>query len=81
MIEPEIAFADINDDINLGEDFLKYLINYALDKCQEDLNFLNERALKEEEQLPKEKRNELSLIERMEMSLITHLKESPIQRQ
>lgn len=67
MVEPEIAFADINDDIDLGEDFLKYLINYALDKCQEDLNFLNERALKEEEQLPKEKRNELSLIERMEM--------------
>ena len=67
MVEPEIAFADINDDIDLGEDFLKYLINYALDKCQEDLKFLNERALKEEEQLPKEKRNELSLIERMEM--------------
>lgn len=67
MVEPEIAFADINDDIDLGEDFLKYLINYALDKCQEDLKFLNERALKEEEQLPKEKRNELSLIERMKM--------------
>ena len=67
MVEPEIAFADINDDIDLGEDFLKYLINYALDKCQEDLKFLNERALKEEEQLPKEKRNELSLINRMEM--------------
>jgi asparaginyl-tRNA synthetase len=67
MVEPEIAFADINDDIDLGEDFLKYLINYALDKCQEDLKFLNERALKEEEQLPEEKRNELSLIERMEM--------------
>jgi len=67
MVEPEIAFADINDDIDLGEDFLKYLINYALDKCQEDLKFLNERALKEEEQLPKEKRNELSLIDRMEM--------------
>jgi asparaginyl-tRNA synthetase len=67
MVEPEIAFADINDDIDLGEDFLKYVINYALDNCQEDLKFLNERALKEEEQLPKEKRNELSLIERMKM--------------
>ena len=67
MVEPEIAFADINDDIDLGEDFLKYLINYALDKCQEDLKFLNDRALKEEEQLPKEKRNELSLLERMIM--------------
>ena len=67
MVEPEIAFADINDDIDLGEDFLKYVVNYALDNCQEDLKFLNERALKEEEQLPKEKRNELSLIERMKM--------------
>ena len=67
MVEPEIAFADINDDIDLGEDFLKYLINYALETCQEDLKFLNERAVKEEEQLPKEKRNEHSLLERMKM--------------
>jgi asparaginyl-tRNA synthetase len=67
MIEPEIAFADINDDINLGEDFLKYLINYALKTCKEDLQFLNDRALKEESQLPKDKRNEMSLIDRMEM--------------
>ena len=39
MIEPEIAFADIKDDIDLGEDFLKYLINYALTTCKEDLQF------------------------------------------
>ena len=67
MIEPEIAFADIKDDIDLGEDFLKYLINYALNKCKEDLQFLNDRAIKEESQLPKDKRNELSLLERMDM--------------
>jgi len=67
MIEPEIAFADIKDDIDLGEDFLKYLINYALTTCKEDLQFLNDRAIKEESQLPKEKRNELSLLERMNM--------------
>ena len=71
MIEPEIAFADINDDINLGEDFLKYLINYALKTCKEDLQFLNDRALKEESQLPKEKRNEFSLLERIDM-VINH---------
>jgi asparaginyl-tRNA synthetase len=67
MVEPEIAFADINDDIDLGEDFLKYLINYALTHCKEDLKFLNDRETKEESQLPKEKRNELSLLERMKM--------------
>ena len=67
MVEPEIAFADINDDINLGEEFLKYLINYALTNCKEDLQFLNDRANKEESQLPKDKRNELSLLERMNM--------------
>ena len=67
MIEPEIAFADIKDDIDLGEDFLKYLINYALATCKEDLQFLNDRAIREESQLPKDKRNELSLLERMNM--------------
>jgi len=65
MVEPEITFADINDDIDLGEDFLKYLIDYALNNCEEDLNFLNQREKKEEQQLPKEKRNELSLLERI----------------
>ena len=67
MIEPETAFADINQDINLGEDFLKYLINYGLEHCQEDLQFLSDRGVKEESQLPKDKRNELSLMERMQM--------------
>ena len=67
MIEPETAFADINQNINLGEDFLKYLINYGLEHCQEDLQFLSDRGVKEESQLPKDKRNELSLMERMQM--------------
>ena len=71
MIEPEIAFADIKDDIDLGEDFLKYLINYALTNCKDDLQFLNDRAIKEESQLPKDKRNELSLLERMDM-VVSH---------
>ena len=67
MVEPEIAFADINDDIDLGEDFLQYLISYALTHCKEDLQFLNDRATKEESHLTKEKRNEFSLLERMKM--------------
>ena len=42
MIEPEVAFADNNDNMDLAEDFLKYLIRYALDNCKEDLEFLNQ---------------------------------------
>jgi asparaginyl-tRNA synthetase len=41
MIEPEVAFYDINDNMDLAEDFLKYLINYALENCTDDLEFLN----------------------------------------
>jgi asparaginyl-tRNA synthetase len=41
MVEPEMAFYDINDNMDLAEDFLKYLINYILNECMDDLNFLN----------------------------------------
>ena len=46
MIEPEIAFANLADDCQLGEDFLRYLVTYALENCQEDLNFFNQRIEK-----------------------------------
>lgn len=41
MIEPEMAFYDIKDNMDLAEEFLKYLVNYALDHCMDDLEFLN----------------------------------------
>jgi len=47
MIEPEVAFYDIHDNMDLAEDFLKYLIRYALDNCSDDLAFLNEHFDKE----------------------------------
>ena len=43
MIEPEMAFYDINDNMNLAEEFIKYLVKYALDNCREDIQFLNDR--------------------------------------
>jgi len=43
MVEPEMAFCDLADDMQLAEDFLKYVINYVLDNCQHDLEFFNER--------------------------------------
>ena len=47
MIEPEIAFADLSDDMNLAEDMLKYVINYILEKCVFELEFLNSFVDKE----------------------------------
>ena len=43
MVEPEMAFADLNDDIKLAEDFLKYILNYCLDNCHDDMKFFNNR--------------------------------------
>ena len=43
MIEPEMAFYDINDNMALAEEFVKYLVQYALDNCQDDLQFLNDK--------------------------------------
>ncbi|MDH6308230.1 asparaginyl-tRNA synthetase [Dysgonomonas sp. PFB1-18] len=47
MIEPEVAFYDIHDNMDLAEDFLKYLIRYALEHCKDDIEFLNEHFDKE----------------------------------
>jgi len=65
MIEPEMAFYDLNDNMDLAEEFLKYLIDYALENCKDDLEFLNKRALDEEKSKPQLQRSELSLIERL----------------
>ena len=43
MIEPEMAFYDINDNMDLAEDFIKHLVQYALDHCMDDIRFLNDR--------------------------------------
>jgi asparaginyl-tRNA synthetase len=65
MIEPEMAFYDAEDNADLAEDFLKYLINYALDNCQEDLKFLESRLLDEEKSKPADQRSEMGLIEKL----------------
>ncbi|MBX2946162.1 MAG: asparagine--tRNA ligase [Cyclobacteriaceae bacterium] len=65
MIEPEMAFYDINDNMALAEAFLKYLCQYALDNCAEDLEFLDKRAKEEELVKPQDQRSELGLIERL----------------
>jgi asparaginyl-tRNA synthetase len=65
MIEPEMAFYDLNDNMQLAQDFLQYLVKYALDNCTEDLEFLDKRAAEEEASKPQDQRNELSLIQRL----------------
>lgn len=65
MIEPEVAFYDLNDNADLAEEFIKYLINYVLTHNMEDLTFLEERLLQEEKQKPQSERNELALIEKL----------------
>ena len=65
MIEPEIAFADLENNMELAEDMMKYLINYALTNCREEIAFLNDRLLEEEKNKPQQERSELSLIEKL----------------
>ncbi|MBT7895468.1 MAG: asparagine--tRNA ligase [Flavobacteriales bacterium] len=65
MIEPETAFADLNDNMDLAEDFLKYCITYCMEKYKDDLNFLNHRLEEEEKNLKKEERSGMSLLERL----------------
>ncbi len=66
MIEPEMAFSDLEDDMNLAEEFIKYLINYALNNNGEDLDFLATRLVEEEKQKPQNQRSEMGLIEKLE---------------
>ena len=63
MIEPEVAFIDINGDMDLAEDFLKYIIKYAMDNCADDLAFLDQRITDLEKNMKKEDRREMGLID------------------
>ena len=66
MIEPEVAFNDIHDNMDLAEDFLKYCLRHALTYCREDLEFLQEREINEDKQKPAEERQTKPLIERLQ---------------
>lgn len=65
MIEPEVAFYELEDNMNLAEDFVRYVINYALENCADDLVFLEKRLLDEEKNKPQNERSELSLVEKL----------------
>lgn len=65
MIEPEIAFADLKDDMKLAEDCLKSVLGYVLEHGKDDLDFLENREVQSEKQLPQKDRHELPLTERL----------------
>ncbi len=69
MIEPEMAFYDINDNMDLAEEMLKYLVRFALDNCREDLDFLAKRLEDEEKTKKQEERQAMGLIEKLEFVL------------
>ena len=66
MIEPEMAFCDLEGNMDLAEEFVKYLVSYALENCKEDLALLDKRAADEDKTKPQVERNEMGLIERLE---------------
>ncbi len=65
MIEPEVAFNDIVDNMDLAEDFLSYICSYVMEHNADDLKFLNDREIKEDSQKPKAERNDMPLLERL----------------
>jgi asparaginyl-tRNA synthetase len=68
MIEPEMAFYDLKDNMDLAEEFLKYLISYALKNCSDDLNFLADRLKQEEKNKPQDQRS-MDLVEKLKFVL------------
>ncbi len=69
MIEPEVAFLDLDGNMDLAEDFVKYIIGYVMKEQAEDLEFLEKRLLQEEKSLPKDKRSDMPLREKLKFVL------------
>ncbi len=69
MIEPEVAFNDLDANMDLAEDFIKYVVKYVLEKCPTDLKFLEQRLLVEEKQKPQNQRSDMPLIEKLNFVL------------
>src|SRR5690606_38929356 len=69
MIEPEMAFYDIHDNMDLAEELLKYVIRQALDRCPDEIEFLRNRLLEEDKQKPQTERSEMDLVEKLKFIL------------
>ena len=69
MIEPEMAFYDLHDNMGLAESFLKYILEFMMNSCKEDLKFLDERLSKEQSQKPKNDRDDMTLLEKIKFTI------------
>ena len=65
MIEPEMAFYDLTDNMDLAEEFIKYTLQHILDHCKKDLAFLDQRLTQEEKSLPQQQRSPMGLVEKI----------------
>ncbi len=74
MIEPEVAFCDLDGNMDLAEDFIKYVLHYVLENCQDDLNFLDERLENEDKTKPQAERSDMSLVKKLRFVLDNNFK-------
>lgn len=74
MIEPEVAFNNLDDNMDLAEDFIQFVIKYTMDKCVDDLKFLETRLLDEEKSKPQAERSELALLDKLNFVLENNFK-------
>ncbi|SFB87240.1 asparaginyl-tRNA synthetase [Flagellimonas taeanensis] len=74
MIEPEVAFNDLDANMDLAEDFIKWIIQYVLDHCKDDLEFLEGRLSDEEKTKPQNERSEMTLLEKLKFVVENNFK-------
>ena len=74
MIEPEVAFNDLDANMDLAEDFIKFVVKYTLEKCEDDLKLLEQRLLEEEKSKPQAERSEMTLTEKLHFVLENNFK-------
>lgn len=74
MVEPEVAFNDLDANMDLSEDFIKYILNYILEHCDDDLEFLEKRLLDEEKSKPVSERSEMALRDKLRFVIDNNFK-------
>ncbi len=74
MVEPEVAFNDLDANMDLSEDFIKYILSYILEHCQDDLEFLEKRLLDEEKSKPAAERSDMALREKLKFVIDNNFK-------
>jgi len=74
MIEPEVAFNDLDANMDLAEDFIKNVLQYVIDNCKDDLEFLEKRLIQEDKSKPANQRSEMNLLEKLNFIIDNNFK-------